>query len=98
MSALLIERDQLNLSTALKFQGSTTDFPNNFILVILYISPEPQQMKKVNFHHPSSSVNTIPVFIKYEITDTKASKQANMSMLLYLSAPFLHISPGAENL
>lgn len=60
--------------------------------------PEPQKMKKVKFHHPSSSVNTIPAFIKNQITDTKANKQANTSMLLYLSAPSLHISPGEENL
>lgn len=86
------------LSIALKFQGSTTDFPNNFILVILYLLPEPQQMKKVKFHHPSCSVNTIPAFIKYQITDTKANKQANMSVLLYLSAPSLRISPGVKNL
>lgn len=37
VGALLLERGQLNLGTALKFQGSTTELPNNFILVILYL-------------------------------------------------------------
>lgn len=97
VSALLIERGQLNLSTALKFQGSAIEFPNNLVFVILYVLPEPQQMKKVKFHHPSSRVNTISAFIKYQITDTKANKQANMSMFLYLSAPSLHMSPGQKN-
>lgn len=54
VSAVLIERGQLNLSTALKFQGSAIEFPNNLVFVILYVLPEPQQMKKVKFHHPSS--------------------------------------------
>lgn len=96
VSAVLIERGQLNLSTALKFQGSAIEFPNNLVFVILYVLPEPQQMKKVEFHHPSSWVNTISAFIKYQIADTKANKQANMSMFLYLSAPSLPISPGQK--
>lgn len=54
VSAVLIERAQLNLSTALKFQVSAIEFPNNLVFVILYVLPEPQQMKKVKFHHPSS--------------------------------------------
>lgn len=96
VSAVVIERGQLNLSTALKFQGSAIEFPNNLVFVILYVLPEPQQMKKVEFHHPSSGVNTISAFIKHQITDTKANKQANMSMFLYLSAPSLQISPGQK--
>lgn len=92
------------MNTALEFRSSTNDFPNNFILVTLYLLPEPQQMKKVGFHQPSNYefilgiVNTIPVFITHQITDIKANKQANMNVLLYLSAPSLHISPGTENL
>lgn len=59
-----IEKGQLNLSTALKFYGSAIEFPNNLVFVILYVLPEPQQMKKVEFHHPSSGANTISAFIK----------------------------------
>lgn len=54
VSVVLIETAQLNLSTALKFQVSAIEFPNNLVFVILYVLPEPQQMKKVKFHHPSS--------------------------------------------